>query len=437
MTRSDYGNLATPSLPSGRVTAYPLIMGGTLVGTISEVEQARLLLELTRRITATLDLQEVLDESLSALRRLIDFGGGSIQLVDRGALVAAATDPAPDADVRAVRIPVGQGVSGRIAESGEPCYIPDIERDSRVPPRNRRPGVTSGVRSYFGAPLIARGRVIGVIQVDSPIPDGFSESEQAVILTFVPTISAAVQNARVFASEREAHERLREIERMKDDFTAVVSHELRTPLTAILGFAETLAERAASLSPPTVGELGRRTWLAGKRLERLVSDLLEITEIERGTLSVTLRPTRVEPAIRHVAVEIGRGTHPLLLEVEPDLPQVMAEDGRLREVLARLINNARKFSPAGTPVRITACRDAGRVAITVEDRGRGIASETLPRAFEAFTQGEDAQTRSAGGLGTGLFLVRHVCEAMGVELVVDSAVGEGSRFTIRLDAAPA
>lgn len=397
----------------------------------SEVDTARLILELTRRITATLDLQEVLDESLTALRRLIDFGGGSIQLVDGGALVAAATDPAPDEDVRNVRIPVGEGVSGRIAASGEPTYIADIDDDPRVPPPNRRPGVTADVRSYFGAPLIARGRVIGVIQVDSPIPDGFSQAEQAIILTFVPTISAAVQNALLFASERRAHERLREIERMKDDFTAIVSHELRTPLTAILGFAETLAERAPSLSGPTVQELGRRTWLAGRRLERLVADLLEITEIERGALTVTLRPTSIEPAIRHVAVEIGRSTHPIVLEVDADLPQVLADEARLREVVARLVNNARKFSPPGSPVRISARRDAGRVAITVADSGRGIAAGDLDRAFQAFTQGEAAGTRSAGGLGTGLFLVRHVCEAIGAELVVDTAPDEGARFTVR------
>src|SRR4051794_2380849 len=113
----------------------------------------RVLLDLSRRVTETIDLQEVLDRSFAALRQLMAFDGGAIQLVDDGALVAVAAEPELSADAKQVRIPVGKGVSGGIAATGEPVYIPDVTVDERVHPEGRKAGLSGGVRSYFGAPL--------------------------------------------------------------------------------------------------------------------------------------------------------------------------------------------------------------------------------------------------------------------------------------------
>jgi len=165
---------------------------------------ARMLLDLSREVTGTVDLQEVLDRSFAALRRLMTFDGGAIQLVADGALVAAAAEPALSEEARQVRIPVGQGVSGQIAATGEPIYIPDIGIDERVHPEGRRAGLSRGVRSYFGVPLIMGGAPIGVIQVDSHVVDAFDEETRETVLAFVPTIAAAVIQARTFAAHRDA-----------------------------------------------------------------------------------------------------------------------------------------------------------------------------------------------------------------------------------------
>ena len=165
---------------------------------------ARLLVDLSRSVTGTVDLQEVLDRSFAALRRLMDFDGGAIQLVDDGALVAAAAEPELSPEARLVRIPVGQGVSGGIAASGEPVYIPDITVDERVHPEGRKAGLSGGVRSYFGAPLIMGGAPIGVVQVDDRRIDAFDEETRTTVLAFVPTIAAAVIQARAFEHERDA-----------------------------------------------------------------------------------------------------------------------------------------------------------------------------------------------------------------------------------------
>lgn len=163
----------------------------------------RVLLDLSRHVTGTLDLQEVLERSFAALRRLMDFDGGAIQLIDDGALVAVAAEPELSDAAKEVRIPVGQGVSGTIALTGEPVYIPDVTVDERVHPEGRKAGLSGGVRSYFGAPLIMGGAPIGVVQVDSKRVDAFDEDTRHTVLAFVPTIAAAVMQARAFDRERD------------------------------------------------------------------------------------------------------------------------------------------------------------------------------------------------------------------------------------------
>ena len=163
----------------------------------------RVLLDLSRHVTGTVDLQEVLERSFAALRRLMEFDGGAIQLIDDGALVAVAAEPELSEAAKEVRIPVGQGVSGNIALTGEPVYIPDVTVDERVHPEGRKAGLSGGVRSYFGAPLIMGGAPIGVVQVDSKRVDAFDKETRHTVLAFVPTIAAAVMQARAFDRERD------------------------------------------------------------------------------------------------------------------------------------------------------------------------------------------------------------------------------------------
>ena len=172
---------------------------------IEPARRYRLLLDLARDITGRLDLEEVLASTFTALRQLLTFGGGSIQLLDNsGEFVRlAAADPAPTPDAYETRIPVGQGIGGRIVASGEPRYIPDILTDPDVPSWR---ATSSGVRSYFGVPLITEGTVIGVLQVDSSDVDPFTEEDRFTVLAFTPIVAAAIQTARLF--EREAAQAL-------------------------------------------------------------------------------------------------------------------------------------------------------------------------------------------------------------------------------------
>jgi diguanylate cyclase (GGDEF)-like protein len=166
---------------------------------VDPARRYRLLLDLARDITGRLNLEEALASSFHALRQLMVFGGGSIQLVHGDVVRLAAADPPATPDAYETLIPIGKGIGGRIVASGEPRYIPDILRDPDVPSWR---ATSAGVRSYFGVPLITEGTVIGVMQIDSPDVDPWSEEDRFMVLAFTPIVAAAIQNARLF--EREA-----------------------------------------------------------------------------------------------------------------------------------------------------------------------------------------------------------------------------------------
>lgn len=395
-----------------------------------DADRWRLVLELSREVTANLDLQEVLDASLKALRRLLDFGGGAIQLIDGDALVAAATDPPATPEALTVRIPVGRGVSGTIAATGEPCYIADITMDPRVYPDGRAKGVSGGVRSYFGAPLILHGRPIGVVQFDSLQVDAFDENDRGLVLSFVPTIAAAVQNAQLFEREAAMLADVLDLQRLRSDFLAVVSHELRTPLTTIAGMAETLVGEVGRLTPEAVASFAGRILANSHRLELLVEDLLDMSQLEQGRLSVACEPVDLRALIEAGVHEAGLDPHPTECRIQPDLPLAYADRRRARQVLRNLLSNAAKYSPPEATIHVAASREGNRVMVEVADEGEGVPVELRDRIFERFFQAESASTRRVGGLGVGLHLVRELCHLMGATVSLDTEIEHGSRFRV-------
>jgi diguanylate cyclase (GGDEF)-like protein/PAS domain S-box-containing protein len=173
----------------------------------SEAHRYRLLVEGAKEVTGRLDLQAVLDHAFVALARVVTFTGGSILLVEDEQVRIAAAMPAPTPEALAARIPLGQGVSGTIAVTGEPRYLPDITIASTVTARRRSNNSSTGVRSWYGVPLIAEGRPIGVMQVDSTDVDAFDEADRLAVLSFAPVIALAVVSARRSAEQLEQIQR--------------------------------------------------------------------------------------------------------------------------------------------------------------------------------------------------------------------------------------
>jgi diguanylate cyclase (GGDEF)-like protein/PAS domain S-box-containing protein len=189
--------------PAGELAVVPSprepvrrLAGRRLGGVAPSDVRYRLLLDLARDITGAPDLTTVLDRTFATLRQLIDFTGGSVQLVDDAEhLRIAVADPPATPEAMATRMPLGQGIGGAIVLTGEPRYVPDVAADAAVSDERRRRSASAGVRSYFGVPLITEGRVIGLLQVDSVTPDAWSEDDRFVVLAFTPIVAASVQHA--------------------------------------------------------------------------------------------------------------------------------------------------------------------------------------------------------------------------------------------------
>lgn len=393
-------------------------------------ETAALLLHLARDISSTLDLQEILDRAFRGLGQLVSFNGGAIQLIEDGHLVAVATVPEMSDEARRVRIPVGQGISGTVAATGDPIYIPDITRDERIPEEARARGTSGGVRSYFGVPLIARGETVGVLQIDSLEVDAFSSQMRADVVSFLPMVSSAVANARTFESEHEAVEKLQQADELKRNFMAVVSHELRTPLAVVLGFSETLTNKVRDFDPDQIADIAGRTYSAAARLERLIDDLIQVSQAERRRLHIEMGDADVGTILEQVRFEAGDPSHHISLDLDSDLPEIWTDADRAVQVLANLVTNARKFSPAGTTIAVAARRRDDRVEVLVTDQGRGIPEDMHERIFEPFFQVDQSATRHAGGLGIGLYLARELCLRMDATISVKSAPDSGSTFRV-------
>jgi PAS domain S-box-containing protein len=238
---------------------------------------------------------------------------------------------------------------------------------------------------------------------------------------------------RIFAFRDISGERV--VEQMKSDFVSTVSHELRTPLTSIYGFAATLLRRDIGFSDEE-----RATFLGyiaseSERLTGIVDALIDVARLEAGTLEVELAETDVE-AVLQDAVEAAvlppaANGHRFVVDVDDGVPHVQADAAKLRQVVGQLLENAVKYSPAGTLVRLGAHRVSDEVEVEVLDQGAGIPQAHIGRVFDKFYRGGDSRP----GTGLGLFIAQGLVTAMGGRIWVSSADGGGARFTFTLPVA--
>ena len=253
----------------------------------------------------------------------------------------------------------------------------------------------------------------------------------------------------------EMHERMREFERQKSNFLAMVSHELRTPLTSIIGYSDMLSEGIAGTLGDEQRQFVETIKTKGDELLRLISSILDFSQIDTGHL--TLQPVQADVAEllqssvhnnRELATR--RGIR-LATETPGDLPPITLDPEKIRTSIGHLIDNAIKFSPPGTVVKVSAqivpsseedgaedgfgfvlMASPDMLEIAVEDFGPGIEDADQASIFNPFKQLDESSTREHGGAGLGLAIVKHYVEAHGGRVVVASSVGEGSRFSIRL-----
>ncbi|MBT8477956.1 MAG: GHKL domain-containing protein, partial [Gemmatimonadetes bacterium] len=222
--------------------------------------------------------------------------------------------------------------------------------------------------------------------------------------------------------------RTRQLEGMRRDFVANVSHELKTPLTNVLGFGEAIAEDEEVPTGPR-GFAGRIV-VNSRRMQSLVDDLLDLSRIESGVWSPEPVSLGVADVTREVWSTFDHRLDEAGVQLELDVAdglQMRADPDALRQVLGNLLDNALRYSPPDTSVRVGATEENGHVKIVVEDEGSGIPTAHRERVFERFYRVDAARSREAGGTGLGLSIVKHIVAAHGGDVGIDSNVGEGTR----------
>ncbi|MCP4664245.1 MAG: response regulator, partial [bacterium] len=240
--------------------------------------------------------------------------------------------------------------------------------------------------------------------------------------------------------ERAVSRRLREVDKLKDEFLANTSHELRTPLYGISGLAESLIDGVAGQIPPAVKSHLAMIVTSGRRLSHLVNDILDFSQLRHQSLELTRRPVDLRPLVE-VVLALSRplvGAKSLVLTnaVPEDLPAADADEDRLQQILHNLVGNAVKFTESGS-VEVAAEAGDGRLVVRVTDTGIGIPEQARERIFEAFEQADASTEREFGGTGLGLAVTRQLVALHGGEIEVQSTPGEGSTFSFTLPIAAA
>jgi two-component system phosphate regulon sensor histidine kinase PhoR len=229
---------------------------------------------------------------------------------------------------------------------------------------------------------------------------------------------------------------LKQLEKIRRDFVANVSHELRTPVTVIKGYAETLLDGALTADTKKAARFVEIIHSHSERLAALITDLLALSELESGDFTLSLQPTSVHGAVNHASqlLEAKAGARGIAIDCSAvDQPvQVLADPGRLEQIIINLLDNAVKYTPDNGQIRVTAGEEKGMIVLAVSDNGVGIPSKDLPRIFERFYRVDSARSREQGGTGLGLSIVKHLVQLHGGSINVESEPGKGSVFTIKL-----
>jgi signal transduction histidine kinase len=379
------------------------------------LELQTLLARVAREIGPALELQGVLTTVLEAMRSLVDFRGGTIQLIDERGVFVAASDPPVSDEVRESRVPVGSGISGRVISTATTVYSPDLHTDPRVDPVQARKGSNAPSRSYLAVPLVVLGSAIGVLQIDSNEIDAFDPDDVAVLEGLAVQVAGAIESAR-------RREDLIELERMKADFIARISHELRTPLTVMAGFTDTLLLHGDRINPTQQQEVLGRIKTSVTRLSSLIEEILTVSSLDAGMSRVKPEDIDVSALLDDVA-HLSTDETRVVVEC-PEGERMVTDPVILRHLVNQLVDNALKY--AGDAV-VSWSREDRVVSIVVRDHGPGIPEAERHRVFERFYRGN----HTGAGMGLGLPVVRQLAASLDATISLDDAPDGGARFTLR------
>ena len=404
------------------------------------VEQLRSLAGVSQAVNSTLDLDQVLSTIVAQAVELSSADGGAVYEFNEttGEFRPRATYGFPQDLVDmllATPLRMGEGATGRAAAERAPVQIPDIRVEGAYTGPLQKATMQAGARAALAVPLLREARILGSLVVSRNSVGEFPPEVVDLLQTFAAQSTLAIQNARLF---REIEQKGRELEiasQHKSQFLANMSHELRTPLNAILGYTELIVDQIYGKVPEKIKDVLERVQKSGRHLLGLINDVLDLSKIEAGQLTLSLSDYSFQDAVQSVVASVEslakeKGLR-LSVEVAPKLPVGRGDERRMVQVLLNLVGNAIKFTEAGE-VGIRVKKSGDSFLVEVSDTGPGIPESQYQKIFEEFQQVDSSSTRTKGGTGLGLAIAKRIVELHGGSISVESTVGKGSTFTFKL-----
>jgi signal transduction histidine kinase len=419
---------------------YGRVSAGTreVLGELTEQRQS---FERLYAVSATLaraeSLSEVLPELVGTICRYLGANVGVVFLYRPQAHTLRVVSPiwvnSHTVEVADIEVPAsGAGVIGQIFRSGRAIKADAI----RSAPDAYSVLGELGIEQALVAPLRVEGLNVGVMAVGDPLTGDFADGQAEELAALGAGAALVLTQLGRYEEAAEMSRHLQEVARMKSDFVSVVSHELRTPLTSIIGSLDTVSRPELPPDSDMARDLLDSARRQAARLQRLIEDLLTMSRLERDAVPVRIESLNVATLVKETA-HLVAGLPNLTTSVAPDELMVAADHDHLGRILINLLDNASKYA-SGSPVEIEAQPTAAgtRVAISVIDHGPGIPEEDRGTVFDRFTQLEHASTRTRGGSGLGLSIVKGLVEAMDGSIELSDTPGGGATFTIVLPGQP-
>jgi len=403
----------------------------------SLVTRTRRLYALSAGLSEAATLDAVAKVIVREGKNVVGASAASVALVDGAHFETLYAEEYPRQIVEAWHhFPAESGLCATAAvQTCQPVCVGSFDEWQRLYPRSAAAAADGGYLSAAALPLLVDRTAIGVLSLHFTAPVNFDDEYRTLLTSVAQHAAQAIDRARAYESAQRARVESEAANRSKDDFLSIVSHELRTPLSAVLGWASML--RSRTLDAARSARAVEAIYNNATRQTQLIDELLDVSRIVAGRITLDARDVDLADIVGGAVEAVlptaeGRG---VAIRFEPPETDVVvsADPRRLEQVFVNLLGNAVKFTPQGGTITVTAATSGGSVDVRVADTGRGISRAFLPQVFERFRQADSTATRSAGGLGLGLFIARRLADAHGGSIRAESeGEGHGATFTVTL-----
>lgn len=381
------------------------------------------LLEMTLDLVSTLDLRGLLQQIVEAARELTESEAASLLLHDPKSNLLhfeAATEPI-EIDFSNIFVPVENSIAGQIFQNRRPLRVDNASDDNRL---FREVDDLTQFKTYsiMGVPLMVKNKAVGVIEVINKLDGEFNQDDIQLLEFLAAQAAIAIENTRLF---------------QQNDLIAEIVHELRTPLNALVAAAHLL--RRPELSRSQQEQLSQTISNEVNRLNEMATDFLEFSRLESGRVQLQRESIDLAGLVRECSEVIRPQAQAdnlkIKLKLDSNLPVIRGDRNRLKRLLLNLLTNAIKYNSPDGAITVRASKSENALHLQVQDEGIGIPADQVPKIFERFFRSPTDEGR-VSGTGLGLAIAKRITLSHGGEIWVDSKVGHGSTFHVKLPVEP-